>query len=619
LGTGTLQDVTISPDGTLLAVGEAGSTVSVYHLPDGTRAFQSFPTELTPRAAASFSPDSNLLLVYGYGTRGFELSNVKLVSSKDGATIKTLDGSSGPAVFSPDGALVAAPIPFTEPAAAALWDVRTGTRLRVTACFGRHDETLQFSGDGATLRYGRSVCSVANGAFIGNIDANIARDGITPDFKEGIRIYDGVVYAVRASDGMRLRKLGAVPVTARGSPFALVSTQVRLSYDGSVLFVTPGIEEAIHVWRFSDGSEVRRLDPQANRTGAAFSPDSRSIVSWYADKTVRIHDIATGDVTKFEPRQGHTDRITALAFSRDDALLVSTGDGTVRLWRTNDGTLLWTMPAKASAVAISEDSTVIGALVDNDTQLLGAKDGTLLRTLTDAPLLAFSPDGKVLATLIPRPPGWLLRPNGVRLWNAGDGTFIRDLTREPPVARAGGGSFSPDGQLFALDYPLVGVDYPLVGLDYPLVGVKLWRVSDGVPLPDLDGSGPPFIAFADSQSVVTGDALQSRSAVTMIRWRIRDGMPLWKTVEDGWSIDYFGGYSAAVDVSKLAFYDRTSLDVRIISLSDGRLLHRVPYEPHAFTVKDTILQHQAPAVAYARSGMFLATCVGQSIRIWCVP
>jgi WD40 repeat protein len=607
-GTGGIGSVAVSPDGTLVALGELDGTVSAYHLPDGSLAFQSFPFPRIVGVSVAFSPDGAALLIHADDT---DSGAVVVVSAKDGRTLVQLDGASGPAAFSPDGTLVAARLSNarrSDDAPAGLWDARTGARLRVTACVARYEadpEVIQFSGDGANVRYGSTVCSVASGMMVGNIGS---RNGdITPDFKEGLTVGQipggktliPAVYAVRASDWVTLRSLGSYEF----------NSGFRLSPDGTTFAaIAP---PSVVLRRFSDGSEAGRVDVPAAPAGLAFSPGSRFLLSWYQDKSVRVHDIATRDVTNLVTRPGHTADISRLAYSRDGALLVSGGggDGTVRLWRTSDGALLWTKPENASSVEISGDGALIGitGVVGQTTRLLRATDGVPLLQIS-GPMLSFSPDGTLVATAIPFAPGnTTARQFGVKLWKTTDGTLVRDLMADATVNSRppSRGSFSFDGRLFAIDNN-DPVSYR---------GVKLWRVADGSELPGFENMNAAFIAFADSESVITGS--QSDAAFVMSRWRIQDGTPLWKVTYPGTirtPLSYparYGSFQVGRDAGNLAFFEAVTGRATIVRTSDGIPIHIFPA--------------YASALALAPSGKFLATSgtlfrgFEQSIRIWCVP
>ena len=63
----------------------------------------------------------------------------------------------------------------------------------------------------------------------------------------------------------------------------------------------------------------------------AFSPDGKSLATAGDDKKVKVWDIASSRLVR--EMKGHTDVITAVAWSADSATLTSAGhDGTVRQW-----------------------------------------------------------------------------------------------------------------------------------------------------------------------------------------------------------------------------------------------------------------------------------------------
>ena len=69
----------------------------------------------------------------------------------------------------------------------------------------------------------------------------------------------------------------------------------------------------------------------------AFSPDGRQVVSCSSDRTIRVCDAETGQITA-GPFEGHTDTVLCAVYSTDGkSILSASTDGTIRIWNTECG------------------------------------------------------------------------------------------------------------------------------------------------------------------------------------------------------------------------------------------------------------------------------------------
>ncbi|HLN31760.1 MAG TPA: WD40 repeat domain-containing protein [Gemmataceae bacterium] len=248
---------------------------------------------------------------------------------------------------------------------------------------------------------------------------------------------------------------------------------IALAPDGKTLAVSTNIPGDFRLWDLTTRSEVRHFQETEDLwPQLAFSPDGRTLASGGMKGGVRLWDVATG--RQLRAVRGHGEQLTSLTFSPDNKTLATATrtEKSIRLWDTATGKELRAFQGElgSACLAFSPDGRFLasGEEVGDDQGLkhhpvrlwdvaTGREVRRFLGHLFGANVVAFSHDGSKLIS------GGIACP--LRIYEVATGKVIN--AAEAHESHVNSVAFSPDGKTLATG-----------GLDG---AIRFWEARAGKP------------------------------------------------------------------------------------------------------------------------------------------
>jgi WD40 repeat protein len=410
-----VEAIALTPDGRTVITGRRGGRLHIWDA-DAERGLD-LPPQGTKVTSLAVSPDGR---VFASGTEGgvIRLWDTSLLG-QIGQTRK-LAGAVTALEFGPDGRILAI---GSDDGGVQLCEVARPKAIGVPIRLGDPVQTVTFGEDGRRLMIG-----TADGARWSDLDGRTSRES---DRGRDDRWDDGPSSPVEATavspDGrtMAAARSEAVEGAARGwlelldaatgrslrqtpdQPHAL--TGAAYSPDSKQLLTWGPAPGTARLW---DAATLRDSRPlfrsvESPVHQAAFSRDGRTLLLGCRDSKARLWDV--GRDVEIEPKNGpsHAYPITAVAFDPNGSRLV-TGchAGTVRVWEATRGTMLYELRQNAGEIVVlafsPDGQMLVTASHDGTARFVDADSGAQLGPAlhhTDGVLsVAFHPDGQSVVT-----------------------------------------------------------------------------------------------------------------------------------------------------------------------------------------------------------------------------
>lgn len=281
----------------------------------------------------------------------------------------------------------------------AIYDTRTGEKLRGFEAMAEGPSSLDFSTDGRMLASGTSGTTVKLWNFTsGEVlrTLNHGENGVS-----SILFSDDMKTLVSGSNFVKLWSLGGTRVF-RLKGFTDVISVLALTHDGHTLASKGADANSIELYDADQANKIATLTGHTNLvTTLAVSPDDKTLISGSSDDTIRLWDLGARNQTK--QIAAGVGGLYSIAVSADGKIVAGGGaSNRAKLWNLNSGLPVRTILTHSDAVygvRFSPNNKTLATLGNGVIELwdfnTGVRTGSFTGHMTR---MAFSPDGRILAT-----------------------------------------------------------------------------------------------------------------------------------------------------------------------------------------------------------------------------
>ena len=337
------------PDGRLIASASADASIRLWDVVTGneTRVLKGHTSAVEEIA---ISPDGSRL-ASGSWDKSAKIWDL----TTDGESLR-LRGHTDAVIrmsFSPDSRRIAT---ASRDSSIRIWDTATGKELHALLGHLGWVNNVSISPDGSTL------VSSANDGTVRIWDAGSGEEIRT------LAGHTGRVRSALSSDGRRIVSASSdetVKIWDAGTGEELLTIEAEIGELLSVCFSPDGKHCAagnqlgvIKVWNASNGEQIQELQGHNNFVNQLqYYHQGARIASASNDTSTRIWDGRTG--SQLQVLSASTSPVDAIAISPSGVRLVTAGGDGLRIWDTESGAVVRTIPGIAGSVCVSPDGSLL--------------------------------------------------------------------------------------------------------------------------------------------------------------------------------------------------------------------------------------------------------------------
>jgi WD40 repeat protein len=502
-----LYDLLVSPDGrTLISAG--GNSVEIWDAQSGRR-LRRFPFARNSVNGIELTPDGKLLVILQQ-----PLQKMRFWDPAVGAEVYPF-GDSPPqsmrAALSPNGELLAT-LDGPRSPTVSIWDMRQGKKIRTIENVENRpsrQRNLAFSPDGNLLVFphasGFCVWDLAAGKKLYQLDLGAKVSPGCSTFSSDSKLLAAATYPVPLNPDHTIHLWDMATGKEMGALKGHESyvSALAVAPKGNVL-ASASRDGTIRFWDLAAMREISHHTSSSTTHALAFYRDGRTLVSGYTNGTIHRWIVDKGRDDRTPPEQTNTP--DWIAFAPNGRTLITTGEGKIGLWEPLTGKSRRFVDAQlpySLQKALSPDGKLLAlreSLQGQQILLWDIATGKLVRRFGEGGprgsvyFCRFAPDGRRLAA-------GSFQEDIVRIWDTASGKELMSLKGQ---TKPGSLAFSPDGKTLATASVQIRGDYTVRLWDLA-TGKEIWRQSTR-PWAAMDMTFAP-----DGRTFALGGGMQGRS------------------------------------------------------------------------------------------------------------